>query len=74
MLSIAVLPLWGLGVQALAADAEDLRLRVAYDRTNGGVKAIVLAGDTNGMNWAEGTGTWGTIRCHSSHPSGSPSR
>lgn len=66
VLSIAVLPLWGLGVHALAADAEDLRLRVAYDGTNGGVKAIVLAGDTNGMNWAEGTGTWGTIRCHSS--------
>ena len=41
------------------------RLLVAYDEANGGVKSLVLAGDTNGMNWVEGTGTWGTIRSFS---------
>lgn len=37
--------------------ASGTRLVVAYDETNGGVKSIGLASDTNGMNWAEGTGT-----------------
>lgn len=50
---------------ALAANAGGPRLLVAYDEANGGVKSLVLAGDTNGMNWVEGTGTWGTIRSFS---------
>ena len=40
-------------------------LEVSFDRTNGGVASIVLSSDTNRMNWAQGTGTWGTIRAYS---------
>ena len=54
-------PFLGVG----AAVEPSLGLVVAYDEANGGVKSICLAADTNGMNWAEGTGTWGTIRCYS---------
>ena len=52
------------GLASFAASAGD-PLDVTFDRSNGGVASIVLSSDTNRMNWAKGTGTWGTIRAYS---------
>lgn len=58
---IAVICLAGVGMAQAAVGSLD----VAVDRSNGGIASIVLSADTNRMNWAKGTGTWGTIRVYS---------
>ena len=59
-----VLVACAVGLASFAASAGD-PLDVTFDRSNGGVASIVLSSDTNRMNWAKGTGTWGTIRTYS---------
>ena len=59
-------------IACFSAFAEDVCLvrsnesfAVEWDARNGGLRSLVLNGDTNRMNWIEGTGTWGTIRSYS---------
>ncbi len=44
-------------------------LQARFNQRNGGVDSLSIVGDPAGMNWVEGTGTWGTLLAHSMRPS-----